>query len=113
SWSAGSRARRSTFDVAGKQAEATRLERELSEPGVWDDPARGQRLTTQLSRLNDVLERYARSVKQVGDLRAADELLSHEDDPDLRRELEDKLRGMDAELDRVELANLLSGPYDG
>ena len=50
--------------------------------------------------------------KQVDDLRAADELLTGENDPDLRSELEQRLRATDTELDRLELANLLSGPYD-
>jgi peptide chain release factor 2 len=65
-----------------------------------------------LSRLNDVLGRYDRLVKQVDDLRAADELLTDENDPDLRSELEQKLAATGAELDRLELANLLSGQYD-
>lgn len=79
---------------------------------MWGDPTRGQRLNTQLKRLNDVLQRYGRLVEQVGDLRAAGELLDHEDDPELRRELQQRLAAIDAELDRVELASLLSGPYD-
>jgi peptide chain release factor 2 len=44
---------------------------------------------------------------------AADELLSTEDDPELAAELRAKLEALEAELDRVELANLLSGEYDG
>jgi peptide chain release factor 2 len=44
---------------------------------------------------------------------AADELLSVEDDPELAAELRAKLEALEAELDRVELANLLSGEYDG
>src|SRR6266536_3964741 len=111
-WPAGWPARRSTFDVESKQARATELERELSAPGVWDDPSRGQQLTTQLSRLSADLERYRRLVRQVDDLQAADELLSSEDDPELERELAAKLDTLQAELDRVELANLLSGEYD-
>jgi peptide chain release factor 2 len=79
---------------------------------VWDDPARGQRLTTELSRLNDDLERYDKLVKEHGDIRAMDELLSVEDDPEMARELLSRLETMEADLDRVELANLLSGPYD-
>jgi peptide chain release factor 2 len=79
---------------------------------VWDDPARGQRRTTRLSRLNDVVERHARLERQLDDLRAADELLIDEDDPELRKELEDKLSSIEAELERVELASLLSGRYD-
>jgi peptide chain release factor 2 len=82
------------------------------EPGVWNDPALGQRLTTQLARLNDDLERHDRLVKQLADVRLLDELLSSETDPELSRELAQKLAALEAELDRVELANLLSGEYD-
>ena len=84
----------------------------MAQPGVWDDSARAQRLTTELSRLNDVVERHARLVTQVDDLQAMDELLSAEDDPDLARELEQKLSALEAELDRTELASLLSGEFD-
>src|SRR5689334_10069152 len=105
--------RRSTFDVDRRRAEAADLQRQLVEPGVWDDPARGQRLTTQLSRLNDAISRYDRLAGQVDDLRAADELLALEEDPELARELTTKLHALGAELEKVELANLLSGEYDG
>jgi peptide chain release factor 2 len=80
---------------------------------VWDDPSRGQKLTTELSRINAVLQRHATLVKQVDDLRAMDELLSEEEDAELSVELQSKLIALEAELDRVELANLLSGEYDG
>jgi peptide chain release factor 2 len=81
-------------------------------PGVWDDPASGQRLTTELSRLNDDLQRYDKLVTELDDVRAMDELLSSEDDPEMARELRSRLEAVEAELGRVELANLLSGPYD-
>jgi peptide chain release factor 2 len=51
-------------------------------------------------------------VKQLDDLRVLDELLSSEDDAELSRDLDRKLAAMEAELDRVELASLLSGEYD-
>jgi peptide chain release factor 2 len=41
-----------------------------------------------------------------------DELLADEDDPELSAELPKKLHALEAVLDRVELANLLSGEYD-
>jgi peptide chain release factor 2 len=88
------------------------LQQSLLQPGVWDDPARGQRLTTELSRLNDDLARYDKLITEQGDLRAMEELLSSEEDPEMARELLSRLEAMEAELDRVELANLLSGPYD-
>src|SRR3989454_3266172 len=82
------------------------------EPGVWKEPSRGQRLTTQLARLNDDLGRHDRLTRQLEEIRFLDELLSSESDPELSRELGQKLAALESELDRVELANLLSGEYD-
>jgi peptide chain release factor 2 len=110
---AGWRTRRSTFDVDRKREQARDLERQLSEPGVWNDPARGQRLTTQLARLNVDIERQARVQKQVEDIRLLDELLSSEEDREIRQDLTSKLAALEAQLDKLELANLLSGEYDG
>ena len=104
--------RRSTFDVERKQARAAELEREIAEPGVWDDPARGQKLTTELARLNDTLGRQDRLWNQLENLRLTDELLASENDPDLANELSANLASLEAELDKLELANLLSGEYD-
>ncbi len=104
--------RRSTFDVERKRARAAELEREIAEPGVWDDPARGQKLGTQLARLNDDLRRHDHLSKQLDNLRVTDELLATEDDPELAKDLVSNLSALEAELDKLELANLLSGEYD-
>jgi peptide chain release factor 2 len=92
---------------------AQELERQLSQPGVWDDPARGQKLTTELSRINTALERHASLVKQIDDLQAMDELLAEEEDRELAAELSSKIASLERDVDRLELANLLSGQYDG
>jgi peptide chain release factor 2 len=46
-------------------------------------------------------------------VQAMDELLAEEDDPELSAELPKKLAALESDLDRIELANLLSGEYDG
>jgi peptide chain release factor 2 len=88
------------------------LQRRLLEPGVWDDPDAGRRLTTELARLNDDIERHQRLVRQLDEIRLLDELLSTESDRELTGELTQKLGALESELDRVELASLLSGQYD-
>jgi peptide chain release factor 2 len=108
----GFRRRRSTFDVEGKRAKVHELEQQVAQPGIWDDPSRAQRITTELSRANDIIGRHDRLVAQIEDLQAIEELLAAEDDPELSRELPQKLSALEAELDRVELASLLSGEYD-
>jgi peptide chain release factor 2 len=79
---------------------------------VWDDPGAGQRLNTELARLNDAIARYDKLVKQLDDLLAMDELLAEEDDAELSRELASKIDSLEEQLDHIELANLLSGEYD-
>jgi peptide chain release factor 2 len=84
----------------------------VSDPSLWDDPARGQELTQRLSRLRDRVERYDRLDRSLGDLEATDELLEEEADPDLAAELVAGLDRLEQELEQVELAALLSRPYD-
>jgi peptide chain release factor 2 len=84
----------------------------MAAPGVWDEPAHGQRLTTRLARLSGTLERFGRLEKQLADVAVIEELLAEEDDPELLRDLSTKIQALGRELDRVELANLLSGEYD-
>ena len=108
----GSLRRRSSFDVDGKRAQLSDLEREASDPSLWDDPTRGQELTQRLARLRDQVDRYERLDRTLGDLEATDELLEGETDPDLARELATGLEDLERDVEAVELTALLSGPYD-
>jgi peptide chain release factor 2 len=104
--------RRSSFDVDGARSQVGELERQASDPSLWDDPARGQELTQRLARLKDRIDRYERLERVIGDLEATDELLEEEADPELARELAAGLERLEQDVERVELAALLSGPYD-
>ncbi len=88
------------------------LEKQASDPSLWDDPARGQKLTQRLARLKVDLDRYDALVRRVDDARAMEELLAHEADAEMERELADALEGLGQELEVIELAALLSGRYD-
>ena len=85
---------------------------DASDPALWDDPARGQELTQRLARLHDQVDRYERLERSLEDLEAIDELLEDEADPELTEELDAGLERLERELEGVELAALLSGPYD-
>ncbi len=89
------------------------MERQAADPSLWDDPARGQRLTTRLSRLRAEIERFESLERRLGDSRAMDELLEEESDPDLAADLVGTLADLEREVERLELATLLGGVYDG
>jgi peptide chain release factor 2 len=80
---------------------------------VWDDPARGQELTTALSRARRDVELVDGMERRLADARAMDDLLADEDDRELAAELRRSLDSLERELDRLELRSLLGGEYDG
>jgi peptide chain release factor 2 len=79
---------------------------------VWDDSVRGQRLTTVLSRLRTDVDRYDRLAVRVEEAEVLDQLLDESPDADTERELRQHLEGLEGDVDQLELASLLSGPYD-
>jgi len=91
----GSRRRRSSFDVDDKRSNAAELEREASDPSLWDDPARGQQLTTTLARLRAEIERYDVLVRRLEDARTMDELLEDEADREMASELARAVRELE------------------
>jgi peptide chain release factor 2 len=103
---------RGSFDVDGKRGRLGELERQTSDPALWDDQDRAQQLTQRLARLRDEVDRYGRLESALEELQAIDELLEEEADPELAKELDAGLDRLARDLDAVELTALLAGPYD-
>jgi len=85
---------------------------QASDPALWDDPARGQRITSKLARLKAEVDRYDALQRKLDDAQAIDELLGEAEDADLEKELTEAIDTLARDLEKVELAALLSGPYD-
>ncbi|HEX2032451.1 MAG TPA: peptide chain release factor 2 [Actinomycetota bacterium] len=100
------------LDVDARRAEAEKLEAELSEPDVWADPGRGQRLTTRLSQLRQILDRYDGLHERLEEVQVLDQLLDESSDGEVKRELLEGLERLDGEIGKLELASLLGGDYD-
>jgi peptide chain release factor 2 len=59
------------------------------------------------------IERYDVLARRLEDARAMDELLAEEADPDMQADLARSLRDLERDVERLELATLLGGEYDG
>jgi peptide chain release factor 2 len=99
--------------VQGKRSQTAELERQVADPALWDDPERAQRLTRKLSRIRADLDRFESLDRRLADARAMEELLSTESDRELSADLERSMSELEAEMEKLELATLLSGEYDG
>ena len=69
-------------------------------------------LNKELSYLRADVERFDVLTRRLGDIRAMDELLADESDPEMEAELGKSIESLEHDVDRVELAAFLGGEYD-
>jgi peptide chain release factor 2 len=96
-----------TFDPDRVAERVAQLEREMNEPGFWDDQERAQRLSTEHSRL---AKRVAAYERLRGDYDDAASLL--ELDAGMADEIEASIAPLRRELARLQEAALFDGEYD-
>lgn len=83
-----------------------------AQPEFWNDQNSAQQTLQQLNDLKSSLQKYQQWQANLEDARAVLELLELEEDEALLQEAESNLTQLNRELDRWELEQLLSGPYD-
>jgi peptide chain release factor 2 len=96
-----------TFDPVTLRERVAELEGSMGEPGFWDDQAEAARISSEHARLARRLEQYDNLVREYDDAR---ELLAL--DGDMATEIEQSLRPLRAELERLQEAALFKGEYD-
>ena len=103
------------LDIDALRAKIGQLEQEASDPSLWDDQTRAQKVTSELSHAQNELRRVEELRARLDDLPVLYELAAEEEgasatearaDADAERE---KLR---ADLEAIEVRTLLSGEYD-
>ena len=88
------------------------MEQLAAQPDFWDDQNVAQQTLQQLNDLKSNLKQYDEWQATLEDAKAVLELLELEADTALLTEAETNLTQLGHELDRWELEQLLSGPYD-
>ena len=96
-----------TFDPDTLRKRLGELEEAMGEPGFWDDQARAQAISQEHSRVSRRLERYD---ALDGEYEEAKELF--ELDPSMEAEIQESLRPMQRELERLQEDALSTGEYD-
>ena len=96
-----------TFDPDELKERAAALERQMSEPGFWDDQQRAAQVSAEHARVTRRLERYERLHSEYEDAR---ELLSM--DGDMADEIAATLAPLRRELERLQEDALFTGEYD-
>ncbi len=99
-------------DLDGARREISSLEQHASDPGLWDDQERAQRVTSRLSFLQSEVTSVESLRSRLDDVLVLFELAAAEGDADTAAEAGDELDEIAREIDEMEVRTLLSGEYD-
>ena len=98
------------FDAPARRRELEVLEKQIAQPGFWQDAEASQRILTHRKRLEEQAEADDCLARRIADLEAYFELAREGEE--VSGELRSELDALRAEVDRLELATLLSGEHD-
>ena len=88
------------------------MEQIAAQPEFWNDQTKAQQTLQELNDLKSHIQQHDQWQASLEDTKAVVELLELDTDESLRQEAETTINKLHQELDRWELEQLLSGPYD-
>jgi len=100
------------LDVDGLRSRIETLENDAADPNLWDDQARAQRVTSELSHTQGELRRVEGLRQRLDDLPVLYELADEENAADAKAEADVELKALHADIEAMEVRTLLSGEYD-
>jgi peptide chain release factor 2 len=102
------------LDVDGLRSRIDKLEHEAADPNLWDDQARAQRVTSELSHTQGELRRVEGLRQRLDDLPVLYELAAEAgaNGAETRAEADAELKVLHADIEALEVRTLLSGEYD-
>lgn len=103
---------RTIFDIPALTAKIQDLEQLAAQPDFWNDQNSAQQTLQELNDLKSHLQQFAQWKNSLEDTQAVLELLESESDEALLQEAQTNMSQLSKELERWELQQLLSGPYD-
>src|SRR5690606_22041760 len=100
------------LDPARLRQERDELERQAAAPGLWDDQANAQRVTSQLARRRSDLTKLESLRRRLDDAQVLRELAEAEGDAAALEEVGAEIASLRRAIGELETRTLLSGEYD-
>jgi peptide chain release factor 2 len=100
------------LNIDDARARLVELEKEASDPALWDDPDAARKVTTELSRVKADVDVVDGLERRLSDLETLDELAREESDESLEGEIDAGVTGLDRDLATLDLQALFTGDHD-
>ena len=92
--------------------ERSRLEKELTEPNIWDDRERTNGITGRLKKIRTIVEPWSAVKREVEDLYELYSMALDENEETLEDEIKDQIVGLQNKTEGLEKLSILSGEND-
>ncbi|BBZ06917.1 peptide chain release factor 2 [Mycolicibacterium doricum] len=100
------------LDVEDLRSRIEKLEQEASDPNLWDDQSRAQKVTSELSHAQGELRRVEELRQRVEDLPVLYELAAEAGGAEEVAEADAEFAKLRVDIEAMEVRTLLSGEYD-
>jgi peptide chain release factor 2 len=94
------------------ESQIIELEKQASDPDLWSDQEKAQKVTGSLSRLKSQRAKLSSLRSQLDDLSVLLELAGSEDSPEALSEVTQELKSLRKAIEAIEVETLLSGEFD-
>jgi peptide chain release factor 2 len=101
-----------SLDIPAKKSQLQTLEQRMGQAGFWDNPESAQQTVEELKSLKSLLDPIEQALAQSEELNLLWEMAQSEDDQQTRQEVAQSVDQFRNEVEKVELASLLSGQND-
>jgi len=98
--------------VANKAQQIQKLEEESVASDFWSDNRKAQALMQQLNSLREEVTTWEGIATQLADLQGLAQLLEEEPDEEMQAEVAQSLQPIEAQIEKLQFALMLSGEHD-
>lgn len=105
---------RSIFEIEKKNSKKIELEKEMSEPGFWDNPEYAQRVVGEFKDAKNITEQFSELEKDIKDVMELAEMVEAEESEEasMQTEIEEHFHTIEREYRSFRVEVTLSGEYD-
>lgn len=100
------------FDIPSMEEKLKKLEKKTLEEGFWNDTKTSGNVLQEIKNIKAKYEKYQHIQQEIQNLMDMNELLNMEPDENMISDLLKDTRRVERELEKLEIATLLSGKYD-
>lgn len=100
------------LDLPSLAIEIEELKQAASDPNLWDDQAKAQKVTSALSQKQALFDRVAQAQSRLSDLPLLVEMANAENDEAARKDARAECIALAEDISKLEVQTLLNGEFD-